>query len=156
MNADKRGFLRGFVTELIGLKYREVTDVTLGVFYDVYNELGFGFLESVYREAMCLALTQKGLEVEKEVAIPVYFRGRKISEFRCDLLVNRCLILELKAIKAIDSVCEAQTLNYLRATEIEVALLLNFGPKPTFRRLVFENSRKQIRENPRSSAAGVS
>jgi GxxExxY protein len=156
MNADKRGFLGEVVAELIGLKYREVTDVTLGTFYDVYNELGFGFLESVYREAMAIALVEKGFRVEKEIPMPVYFRGRKVSDFRCDLLVNGCLLLELKAVKGIDPVFEAQTLNYLRATEIEVALLLNFGPKPTFRRLVFENSRKQIRENPRRSAAGVS
>jgi GxxExxY protein len=135
------------------LKYRELTDTALGVFYDVYNELGYGFLESVYREAMCVALRQARLEAKKEVLIPVSFRGQVISEFRCDILVNNLLILELKAARAIDPGFEAQTLNYLRATPIEVALLLNFGPKPTFRRLVFENPRKEIRANPRSSAA---
>ena len=139
------------MTEL--LKYRELTEVVLGVFYDVYNELGHGFLESVYREAMCVALHQKGLHVQKEVAIPVAFRGHIVGDFRCDILVNNCLILELKAAKGIDSSFEAQTLNYLRATKVEVALLLNFGPKPTFRRLVYENSRKEIRVHPRESAA---
>lgn len=138
------------------IKYRDVTEVTIGVFYDVYNELGFGFLESVYREAMYVALIEKGLRVRKEVAIPVHFRGQKISDFRCDLLVNDCLLLELKAAKGIDPGFEAQTLNYLRATDIEVALVLNFGPKPTFRRLVFENARKRIRVTPRSSAAKAS
>jgi GxxExxY protein len=123
------------------------------VFYDVYNELGYGFLASVYREAMCLALKQAGLQAKKEVLIPVRFRGQVISEFRSDILVNDLLLLELKAAKAIDPGFEAQTLNYLRATPIEVALVLNFGPNPTFRRLVFENSRKEIRDNPRSSAA---
>lgn len=152
MNAD---FWRKFVEAPNLLKYRELTEIVLGVFYDVYNELGYGFLESVYREAMCVALKQAGLIAKKEVLIPVRFRGQVISEFRSDILVNDCLILELKAAKAIDSGFEAQTLNYLRATAIEVALLLNFGPKPTFRRLVFENSRKEIRANPRSSAASA-
>ena len=138
------------------LKYEALTETVIGVFYDVYNELGFGFLESVYREAMFLALQQAGLCVQKEVPIDVYFRAQLVGKFFVDLWVEGVLLLELKSMRCIDSAHEAQLLNELRATDAEVGLVLNFGPKPTFRRLVFENSRKQIRENPRRSAAGVS
>ncbi len=142
MNADQRG-----------LKHRELTEKIIGVFYDVYNELGHGFLESVYEEAMAVALPQGGLRVERQVPLRVTFRGIVIGDFRADLLVEDSVLLELKAARDIDPAHEAQLLNYLRATEIEVGLLLNFGPKPQFKRLVFENSRKEIRVHPRPSAA---
>jgi GxxExxY protein len=142
MNADERGF-----------KHRELTERIIGVFYDVYNELGHGFLESVYEEAMAIALGQTGLHVERQMSLKVIFRGEVVGDFRADVIVERAVILELKAASGIDPAHEAQLLNYLRATEIEVGLLMNFGPKAQFRRLVFENSRKEIRVNPRRSAA---
>ena len=125
------------------LKYEELTSRVIGIFYDVYNELGFGFLESVYREAMLLALRAAGLRAEKEVKIVVYFRGQIVGKFSVDLWVEDVLLLELKSTRCLDPGHEAQLLNELRATDAEVWLLLNFGPKPEFKRLVFDNARKR-------------
>jgi GxxExxY protein len=135
------------------LKHSELTERIIGVFYDVYNELGHGFLESTYAEAMVVALEEAELGVRREVAVPVWFRGRKVGQYFADLLVGDVVLLELKAARTLESAHEAQLLHYLRATEIEVGLLLNFGPRPQFRRLLFDNERKKIRENPRESAA---
>lgn len=138
----------------VELKHSELTEKIIEIFFDVYNELGHGFLESVYAEAMALALAAAGLEVRREVEIPVWFRGKLIGDFRADLVVEEAVILELKAARAIDQAFEKQLLNYLRATQFEIGLILNFGPRPEFRRLVFENTRKKIRVHPRKSAAG--
>jgi GxxExxY protein len=138
------------------LKHAELTDKIIGVFYDVYNELGHGFLESTYAEAMVVALEEAGLAATREVAVPVWFRGRKVGQYFADLLVNNVVLLELKAGRTLESAHEAQLLHYLRATEIEVGLLLNFGPRPQLRRLLFDNERKKIRENPCESVAKVS
>ena len=135
------------------LKHRELTEKIIGVFYDVYNELGHGFLESVYEQALALALSQAGMMVDRQVPISVWFRGQSIGEFRADTVVDGKVLLELKAARTIDQAHEKQLLNYLRATDIEVGLLLNFGVKPQFRRLVYENERKKIRVDPRESAA---
>jgi GxxExxY protein len=139
------------------LVHAEVTDKILGVYYDVFNEIGYGFLETVYRNAMQIALTEAGLLVQRELPIPVWFRGHEIGQFRADLLVSNCVLLELKAVNALDRAHEAQIVHYLRATEIEVGLLLNFGgSRPQFRRIVFANENKKIRANPRKSAVGGS
>ncbi len=135
------------------LKHRDLTQKIIGVFYDVYNELGHGFLESVYERALVIALDATGVRVERQVPISVWFRGQQIADFRADLLVEGKVTLELKAARTIDEAHEKQLLNYLRATDIEVGLLLNFGIKPQFRRLVYENERKKIRVDPRESAA---
>ena len=135
--------------------YSDLTDRIIRVFYQVYNELGHGFLESVYRRALALALEQDGMKVDRELAIPVWFRGYDVGSFRCDLLIESAVLLELKTADAIAKPHEAQVLNYLRATTIEIGLILNFDPKPQVRRLVFENARKQISGNQRSSAVGV-
>ena len=139
----------------VNLKHGELTEQIIGVFYDVYNELGYGFLESTYLEAMLIALQDAGLSASREVPVPVWFRGRKVGQYFADLLVNDCVLLELKTARTIESAHEAQLLHYLRATEIEVGLLLNFGVRPQFRRLLFDNARKKIRENPRESVAKV-
>jgi GxxExxY protein len=139
-----------------GLRHSEVTDKVIGVFYDVYNELGHGFLESTYAEAMVVALKGVGLTVAQEVSVPVWFRGTQVGQYFADLVVNEAVLLELKAARTLDTAHEAQLLHYLRATEIEVGLLLNFGNHPQFRRLLFDNERKKIRENPRESVAKVS
>jgi GxxExxY protein len=115
----------------------------IGVFYDVYNELGYGFLESVYREAMRLALTQAGLRVNAEVPVPVSFCGVVVGIFRADLIVDDCLLVELKALDQIVRQHESQTMHYLRATSIEVALLMNFGAQPRFKRIVLDNELKK-------------
>ena len=124
------------------LLHRDLTQRIIGVFFDVYNELGPGFLESVYQQAMALALEDAGLAVEREVALEVRFRGRTVGSFRADLVVQRLVVLELKAGRRFEEAHERQLLNYLRATGVEVGLLVNFGPRPTFRRLVYRNDRK--------------
>lgn len=130
-----------------GLKHRDLTQTIIGVFYEVYNELGHGFLESVYEAAFEVALTAKGLTVLRQIEVPVWFRGKKIGDFTADMLVEKCVLLELKAGRALDQAHEAQLLNYLRATEIEVGMLFSFGLKPEFKRLAFDNARKQRKEH---------
>ncbi len=144
MNADTRG-----------LKHKELTETIIGVFYEVYNELGHGFLESVYERAFEVALTWKGFNVLRQIQIPVWFRGQKVGDFVADVLVEKCVLLELKAARTLDSSHEAQLLNYLRATEIEVGILFNFGIKPEFRRLAFDNSRKQVQHIVEISIAAL-
>ena len=138
------------------LKHRELTERIIGIFYDVYNELGHGFLESVYRDSMRSALEQAGLSCAWEAAVPVWFRGQDVGQFRADLIVEGLVILELKTAASVDRSHEAQLYNYLRATEIEVGLLFNFGRHPEFRRVVFSNEEKKIRVHPRESAVGNS
>jgi GxxExxY protein len=120
-----------------------LTERIIGVFYEVYNELGFGFLESVYREAMRIALGQAGLLVEAEVPVPVSFRGRPVGVFRADLVVDRRVVIELKTAVSIDKAHEAQVLHYLRASTMEIGLVMNFGPDARFRRIVLQNVRKK-------------
>ncbi len=124
-------------------KHRTVTEKVIGVFFEVYHELGHGFLESVYQKSFEMALTAKGLRVRRKIEVPVWFRGQNVGDFEADILVDDCVLLELKACRCIDRAHEAQLLNYLRATEIEVGLLFNFRIKPEFRRLAFDNTRKK-------------
>lgn len=131
------------------LLQKEVTDKVINVFYEVYNSLGYGFLEKVYQNSMFLELKNRGFEVEAQKQIKVYYKGFKVGEYYADLIVNRCVIIELKASDVLVYENELQLLNYLRATEVEVGLLLNFGKKPEFKRMIFTNDRKNfIRENP--------
>lgn len=148
--------LLGMETAPVGLKHRDLTDRIIGVFYDLYNELGHGFLESPYSEAMALALTESGLANAREVPVPVWFRGRKVGQYFADLVVESHVLLELKVSRTFESAHEAQLLHYLKSTEIEVGLLFNFGPRAQFRRLLFDNERKKIRGNPCESVAKVS
>jgi GxxExxY protein len=124
------------------LLHRDVTEQIIGGFYEVHYELGGGFLEHVYRSPIIEVLRGRGLLVEDNARLPVHFRGRLIAEFRPDLVINQVVLVELKAHRAIEPTHEAQVLNYLRASTIEVGLVLNFGPKPTFKRHVYANSRK--------------
>jgi len=132
-------------------KHWDLCHQIVGVFYSVYNELGYGFLEAVYEEALAIGLGEAG--PSRQVPTPIWFHGRTIGEYKADVIVNRVVLLELKAARILDSSHEAQILNYLRATDIEVGLLLNFGPKPQFKRFVFENDRKGIRVHSRGFAA---
>ena len=124
------------------LKHGLVTDKILRVFYEVYNELGQGFLESVYHRSLVVALETVGLNVCSRISIPVWFRGTQVGQFEADILVENCVLLELKAVRTLDSSHRAQLLNYLRATDVEVGLLLNFGEKPEFKRVILDNLRK--------------
>ncbi len=125
--------------------HHALTEKIIGVFYDVYNELGHGFLESIYETAMVIALRDKGLTVEQQVEVPVWFRGNRIGTFFADLFVEGVVIVELKAVRSIDPAHEAQLLHYLRSTEIELGLLLNFGVRPEIKRKIFDNPRKSVR-----------
>ncbi|MFB3813940.1 MAG: GxxExxY protein [Terriglobales bacterium] len=137
------------------LKHREITEKIIRVYYDVYNELGHGFLESVYEEALAIALSQAGCVGERQVAVPVFFRGHKVGQFFADMLVDRVVLVELKAVSALERAHFAQLVHYLKATEIEVGILLNFGPQPAFKRILLNNNRKKIRVNPCESVVGV-
>jgi len=134
-----------------GLKYADLTERLIGIFFSIHNELGHGFLESVYEQAFSVVLAENEIFFERQKAIPVWFHGRQVGEFRADLIVDRKVLVELKTGRDIEPAWEKQLLNYLRATEIEVGLLLNFGPNAQFKRYVFENDRKNPR-NPRESA----
>jgi GxxExxY protein len=123
-------------------RHLEITRRIVGVFFEVYGELGYGFLESVYRAAMTMALREAGITTEAELELQARFRGRSIGAFRADLLVERAVLVELKAARGIDSGHIAQLLNYLRCTALETGLILNFGPRPQIRRLIFTNDRK--------------
>lgn len=125
------------------LKHRELTDLIIGTFYEVYNELGFGFLESVYEEAMMIALQARNLKAKQQTPISVWFRGKIVGNFTADLVIENAIIIELKAVRTLEEVHKAQLLNYLRATDVEVGLLLNFGHRPEFKRLAFDNERKK-------------
>ena len=124
--------------------HSDLTQAIIGTFYEVYNELGHGFLESVYENALAIALRDKGFEVHQQISIPVWFRGKQVGDFDADLLVNKLVLLELKTARTIEQAHVAQLLNYLKATEIEVGLVLNFGSKPEFKRVVFGNERKSV------------
>lgn len=127
------------------LKHSEITDKILHAFYKVvYPQLGYGFLEKVYENALVIALTAIGLKVQQQVKIAVYFQEQVVGEYFADLLVEDAVIVEIKAVSRLLAEHEAQLLNYLRATSYEVGLLLNFGPKPQFIRKAFDNSRKTI------------
>lgn len=132
-------------TDEHGLKHKELTGKIIKVFYEVYDELGHGFLESVYQRCLGISLRQAGLNVVWPVTISVWFRGYQVGTFEGDMLVEKTVLLELKAVRALDSSHQAQLLNYLRATEIEIGLLLNFGLRPEFKRLLFDNARKRAR-----------
>ena len=114
----------------------DITEKILEAAFEVSKELGSGFLESVYKNAMVIALRAKGLKVETERPISVVFRGQKVGQFYADLFVEGKVIVELKAVSALAPEHSAQTINYLKATGIEVGLLINFGrPKIEYKRL---------------------
>ena len=126
-----------------GLLHSDVTDQILKSFYHVYNALGYGFLEKVYENSMALSLQRQGLQVAQQSPVDVWFEGQVVGQYFADLIVSDRVLLELKSAKTIDPAHEAQLINYLRATRIEVGLVLNFGEKPQFARKVFLNENKK-------------
>ena len=129
------------------LLYKEISKPILQVFYDVYNQLGYGFLEKVYQNAMYFELKSQGYKVEAQKQIKVYFKNQLVGEFYADLLIEDTIIVELKACEYLISSHVAQLMNYLKATKIEVGLILNFGESPDFKRLVYTNNRKSNIKN---------
>jgi GxxExxY protein len=119
-----------------------VTEAIIKAFYHVYNKLGTGFVEKVYENALIVTLRKANLKTAQQVPIGVYFEGELVGEFFADLVVEDKVIVENKVLAAIGEAQEAQLTNYLRATQTEVGLLLNFGPKPEYKRKVYTNDRK--------------
>lgn len=123
-------------------KHSDITDKIIKCFYKVYNSLGYGFLEKVYENAMFLELKRLGLFVEKQKQIKVYYENQQVGEYYADLIISESVIIELKASESLCEEHEYQLINYLKATEIEVGLLLNFGKNPELKRKVFSNNMK--------------
>jgi GxxExxY protein len=123
-------------------KFKELTERIIKNFYKVYNTLGYGFLEKVYEHAMMIEFRKTNIPVVSQGPIRVLYEDEVIGEYFADIIVDRSVIIEIKATKNLNISHEAQLLNYLKATDIEVGLLLNFGPKPEIRRKVFDNFRK--------------
>ena len=124
--------------------HAEITDSILKAFYKVYNTLGYGFLEKVYENSMRIELTNMHLIVDQQRNIKVYYDNDQVGDYYADPPVNGLIIVELKAAENICEEHEAQLLNYLKATNIEVGLLLNFGKEPQFRRKYFTNDKKKL------------
>jgi len=131
MNADYHDF-----------KYIKLTEKIIEIFYKVYNRLGYGFLEKVYENAMMIELNKDGINAISQSPIKVLYEGEIIGEYYADIIVDSKVIVEIKASKRLVEENEAQLLNYLRATDVEIGLLLNFGTKPEVKRKAFDNSRK--------------
>ena len=124
------------------LLYEELTKKIISAYYKVYNRLGYGFLEKVYQNAFVYELINQGLDCEAQCKIDVYYFQKKVGEYYADIIVNKKVILELKASESLCEEHECQLLNYLRATDIEVGLLFNFGKKPEYKRKIFMNKNK--------------
>ena len=123
-------------------KYKELTEKIIGIFYKVYNNLGYGFLENVYENAMVLDFKKENIPAVSQYAIKVLYEDEIVGKYFADILVDGKVIVEIKAARNLALENEAQLLNYLKATDKEVGLLLNFGPKPELKRKIFDNFRK--------------
>ena len=121
----------------------EKTHKIIQAFYKVYNTLGYGFLEKVYQRALLIELREMGFICKEEAPVKVYYEGINVGDYRADIIVDDCVIIENKAAESLCEANEFQLINYLKATEIEVGLLLNFGKKPEFKRKIFTNDRKK-------------
>ena len=126
------------------LLHKELSNKIIKCFYIVYNTLGFGFLEKVYENALMIEILTNGLKAEKQKQIKVYYENQIVGEYFADIIVEDLIILELKAAEFVIEEHELQLINYLKATEIEIGLLLNFGKNPEFKRKIFTNDRKRI------------
>ena len=124
------------------MKHEEITRKIIQAFFKVYNELGYGFLEKVYENALYIELTSMGFKVDRQKKVLVYYFGKIVGDYCSDLTVEDVVICELKANEVLSEENEIQLINYLKATNIEVGLLLNFGKKPEIKRKIFDNNRK--------------
>jgi GxxExxY protein len=124
--------------------YKGLSEEILYWFYQVHYKLGFGFLEKVYKNALYLELTEAGLQCETEKPINVHYNGKVVGVFYADIIVEKKIILELKAAESLCKENEYQLINYLKACEMEVGLLLNFGKKAEIKRIIYTNDRKTL------------
>lgn len=125
------------------MKHEELTNKIIKAFYKVYNTLGYGFLEKVYQNALYIELLHEGVTAEKQKQILVFYHGNQVGEYYADLIINDVVILELKAHECLLEEHENQLINYLKATDKEVGLLLNFGKKPEIKRKIFDNDKRE-------------
>ena len=134
-----------FHLEEAPMKYlhQDLTEQIIKCFYDVYNELGYGFLEKVYERSMMIELAQHGLSCRSQCPIEVLYKTEFVGEYFSDIIVENCIIIEVKAAETLVEAHELQLINHLKATSIEIGLLLNFGKKPGIRRKIFTNDRKE-------------
>jgi GxxExxY protein len=128
------------------LLHHSLSEQLIGAFYDVYNELGYGFTENVYQRAMAYALDDRGVPRAREVPVAVYYKERLVGDFRADLIVDDRIVVECKSVPALASSHEKQILNYLAITGLQVGFLLNFGPNTEFRRFVMTVDRSRRRQ----------
>ena len=128
------------------LEHQETTKKIIGCCFEVINELGAGFIESVYEKALIIALRDKGLSVQSQVPLTVYFRNKMIGEFFADLLVENSVLLELKAVKALAPEHQAQVINYLKATGLKVGLLINFGSAKLEYKRLYNKDRQDLQD----------
>lgn len=126
------------------LLYEEKTQKIIQAFYKVYNTLGYGFLEKVYHNALLIELKNMGFHCENQFPIRVFYNDYEVGNYYADIIVDNCIVIENKAAEALVEENEYQLINYLKATNIEIGLLLNFGKKPEFKRKIFTNDRKDI------------
>lgn len=119
-----------------------MTGKILGAFFQLYKELGFGFSEKIYESALEVLLTELGMIVERQKEICVYYHGKVVGMYLADMVVNGVVLLEIKSVEKLIDKHDAQMLNYLKATELEVGLLLNFGRQAEFHRKIYDNPRK--------------
>jgi len=124
-------------------KHSDITSKIIKAYYNVYNKLGYGFLEKVYENSMMIELIRLGLHCEKQYPIKVYFDEQEVGEYFADILVESCVVVELKAAENFCPEHEAQLVNYLKATDLEVGILFNFGKEPQFKRKVFSKEFKK-------------
>lgn len=126
------------------MKYKELTSDIINAAYTIHNILGFGFLEKVYQNALLIELRKREIKVESEKPIKVLYNGQVVGDYIADIVVENKVILELKAVKALQEIHEVQLVNYLKATGIEVGLLINFGPSVDVKRKVFDRRAGEI------------
>ena len=124
--------------------HSDITSAIIKAFYKVYNKLGYGFLERVYQNSLLLELKKSGLNCDPLHPIDVFYENSKVGFYIADIIVNNSVIIEIKAMESLREEHEAQLVNYLKATDIEVGLLLNFGKKPEFKRKVFSSEYKNL------------
>ena len=135
------------------MKHEALTEQVISTFYTIYNELGHGFLESIYQRAFAVLLAERSIPFWEQAPIQVVYHGVPLGDFKADLIADDKVLIELKAARALEDAYERQVLNYLKSTDLEVALLFNFGPRPQFRRLVLDNELKISRGTSTSAGA---
>ena len=131
--------------------HEEKTKAIIRCFYNVANAMGYGFLEKVYENALAVELIENGFNVKGQNGITVHYKSQKVGEYYADLIVDDSILLELKSVESLIEAHRSQLINYLKSSEIEVGLLMNFGKTATFERFIFTNDKKPLLKNNKKS-----